>query len=125
MADTGMMHIGELAERSGLSLRTLRHYDEIGLVSASGRTEGGFRLYTEENFERLILIRRMKPLGFSLEEMTALLEVIDAMPGSSDDESRALRQKLDGFIQETITRREGLRAQLAMSDEFLRLLQQH
>ena len=120
-----MLKIGEFSKLSRISIRMLRHYDEIGLVSASGRTEGGFRLYTEENFERLILIRRMKPLGFSLEEMTALLEVIDAMPGSSDDESRALRQKLDGFIQETITRREGLRAQLAMSDEFLRLLQQH
>jgi len=125
MADLGMMHIGELAERSGLSLRTLRHYDEIGLVSASGRTVGRFRLYTEEDFDRLILIRRMKPLGFSLERIASLLEVIDAMPGSSDEDSRELRTKLDGFIQETITRREGLRTQLAMSDEFLRLLQRH
>ena len=126
MADTtGMMHIGELAERSGLSLRTLRHYDEIGLVSASGRTDGGFRLYTEEDFDRLILIRRMKPLGFSLDQMSELLQVIDALPDATAARSRELREKLDGFIQETITRREGLRAQLAMSDEFLRLLQEH
>ena len=126
MADTtGTMHIGELAERSGLSLRTLRHYDEIGLVSASGRTDGGFRLYTEEDFDRLILIRRMKPLGFSLDQMSELLQVIDALPDATAARSRLLREKLDGFIQETITRREGLRAQLAMSDEFLRLLQEH
>ena len=126
MADTtGTMHIGELAERSGLSLRTLRHYDEIGLVSASGRTDGGFRLYTEEDFDRLILIRRMKPLGFSLDQMSELLQVIDALPDATAARSRELREKLDGFIQETITRREGLRAQLAMSDEFLRLLQEH
>lgn len=42
----GTMHIGELAERTGLSLRTIRHYDEIGILKASGCTEGGFRIYT-------------------------------------------------------------------------------
>ena len=41
------MHIGELAERTGLSLRTMRHYDDVGLVPATGRTEGGFRLYSQ------------------------------------------------------------------------------
>ena len=40
------MHIGELADRTGMSLRRLRHYDEIGLLTPSGRSEGGFRLYT-------------------------------------------------------------------------------
>ncbi len=41
------MHIGELADRTGLSNRTIRHYDEVGLLHPSGRTEGGFRLYTD------------------------------------------------------------------------------
>ena len=123
MADiTGTMHIGELAERSGLSLRTLRHYDEIGLVSASGRTDGGFRLYTEDDFDRLILIRRMKPLGFSLEQMAELLTIIDALSSSPVGQSEKLRATLDEFVEETITRRETLRAQLAMADEFLDLL---
>ena len=58
------MHIGELADRSQMSLRTIRHYDEVGLLKPSGRTEGGFRLYTERDFTRLLVIRRMKPLGF-------------------------------------------------------------
>ncbi len=119
------MHIGELAERSGLSLRTLRHYDEIGLVSASGRTEGGFRLYTEHDFDRLILIRRMKPLGFTLEQMAELLEIIDALPEASAKAAAELRSKLDSFVEETVTRRETLRAQLAMADEFLELLKDH
>jgi len=61
------MHIGELAERTGLSLRTIRHYDEVGLLPATGRTEGGFRVYAENDVERLTLIKQMKPLGFSLE----------------------------------------------------------
>ncbi|MBG6054601.1 DNA-binding transcriptional MerR regulator [Salinibacterium sp. CAN_S4] len=118
----GTMHIGELAERSGLSLRTLRHYDDIGLVSASGRTDGGFRLYTDSDFDRLILIRRMKPLGFSLEQMAELLTIIDALPEADSGDSELIRGRLSSFIEETITRREALRTQLAMADEFLELL---
>ena len=120
---SGTMHIGELAERSGLSLRTLRHYDEIGLVSASGRTEGGFRLYTDSDYDRLILIRRMKPLGFSLEQMVELLEIIDSLPDASESDSTTLRDRLSTFVQETITRRETLRVQLEIADDFLELLQ--
>ncbi|CAH0217244.1 DNA-binding transcriptional MerR regulator [Plantibacter sp. T3] len=114
------MHIGELAERTGLSLRTLRHYDDVGLVSASARTEGGFRLYTQDDYDRLILIRRMKPLGFSLEEMAELLRVIDAMDTAPDDDTRAI---LDGFITDAAERRAKLQQQLAMADEFVSLLE--
>lgn len=77
------MHIGELADRSQISLRTIRHYDEVGLLKPSGRTEGGFRLYTERDFTRLLLIRRMKPLGFTLEAMGGLLRVIDALEAAA------------------------------------------
>jgi DNA-binding transcriptional MerR regulator len=123
MTDTpGTMHIGELGERSGLSLRTLRHYDEIGLVSASGRTEGGFRLYTEDDYDRLILIRRMKPLGYTLEQMAELLEIIDALPTASSARDSDLRERLQFFVEETIARRGTLRSQLDMADEFLTLL---
>ena len=114
------MHIGELAERTGLSLRTLRHYDDVGLVSASARTEGGFRLYTQDDYDRLILIRRMKPLGFSLQEMAELLRVIDAMDTAPDDDTRAI---LDGFITDAAERRTKLQQQLAMADEFVSLLE--
>ncbi|KQM17040.1 MerR family transcriptional regulator [Plantibacter sp. Leaf171] len=114
------MHIGELAERTGLSLRTLRHYDDVGLVSASARTEGGFRLYTQDDYDRLILIRRMKPLGFSLEEMAELLRVIDAMDTAPDDDTRAI---LDEFIADAAERRAKLQQQLAMADEFVSLLE--
>ncbi|KQO82305.1 MULTISPECIES: MerR family transcriptional regulator [unclassified Frigoribacterium] len=118
-----MMHIGELAERSGMSLRSLRHYDEIGLVSASGRTEGGFRLYTETDYDRLILIRRMKPLGFSLDEMADLLRIIDALEEDPDGTDRSeLRAGLTGFIEQAVERREKLRRQLDMADEFVELL---
>ena len=63
------MQIGQVAERTELSIKTIRHYDEVGLVTPSERSAGGFRLYTEADVQRLLVIRRMKPLGFSLEEM--------------------------------------------------------
>ncbi|WP_309476712.1 MerR family transcriptional regulator [Arthrobacter sp. ISL-95] len=57
------MHIGELAHRTALSLRTIRHYDRVGLLHPSARTEGGFRVYSEEDYERLLLIRQVKVPG--------------------------------------------------------------
>ncbi len=62
-----MHQIGEVAERVGLSLRTVRYYEEMGLIPPQQRTGGGFRLYTDENIERLLLIKQMKPLGFSVQ----------------------------------------------------------
>ncbi|MDT3329605.1 MerR family transcriptional regulator [Microbacterium sp. KSW-18] len=111
------MRIGEVAERTELSFRTLRHYDEIGLVTPSARTDGGFRLYTEGDVARILLIRRMKPLGFTLDEMRELLEVVDAMAGDADDPQ--IRARLDGVRAEAATRREKLRRQVEMADEFL------
>ncbi|TFC14350.1 MerR family transcriptional regulator [Cryobacterium algoritolerans] len=120
------MHIGELAEKTGLSLRTIRHYDEVGLLKPTGRTDGGFRLYTHQDFSRLMLIRRMKPLGFPLEEMTDLLRVIDTL-SSSDSTTPVdseVRRELDTFITEADKRRAKLQEQLAMADEFLSLLRE-
>ena len=120
------MHIGELAEKTGLSLRTIRHYDEVGLLKPSGRTDGGFRLYTQSDFNRLMLIRRMKPLKFPLEEMTDLLRVIDTLSGtdSADAVDPDVRRELDSFITEADTRRAKLQQQIAMADEFLTLLRE-
>lgn len=121
-----VMHIGELAEKTGLSLRTIRHYDEVGLLKPTGRTDGGFRLYTHSDFSRLMLIRRMKPLGFPLEEMTELLRVIDTLSrsGSTAAVDPDVRHELDNFITEADKRRAKLQEQLAMADEFLTLLRE-
>src|SRR5690606_40676868 len=83
--EVSTMHIGAVAERTGLSLRTLRHWDEVGLVQPSGRSDGGFRLYTEDDVERILLVRRMKPLGFTLAEMGAPREVADRIAGGAAD----------------------------------------
>jgi len=120
MPEPGMMHIGELAERTGLSLRTLRHYDEIDLLKPSGRSEGGFRLYTADDESRLLLIRRMKPLGYSLDAMGDLLRVIDALAARPEDDQ--LRGMLAAILAEATERRERLRDQLSAADEFVQLL---
>ncbi|MDY0830134.1 MerR family transcriptional regulator [Microbacterium sp. BG28] len=120
MSDEHTMRIGEVAERTELSFRTLRHYDEIGLVPPSARTDGGFRLYTEHDVARILLIRRMKPLGFTLDEMRELLEVVDALASHPDDSE--LRGRLASIQQEASERRERLTRQVAMADEFLGLL---
>lgn len=124
MPEPAMMHIGELAERTGLSLRTIRHYDEIGLLTPSGRSEGGFRLYTEEDLDRLMLIRRMKPLGYSLEHMGDLLRALDNIARSSSSQDEARRMLAD-FRRDARERREKLAQQLDMADEFLALLGTH
>ncbi|MFI8778054.1 MerR family transcriptional regulator [Brachybacterium paraconglomeratum] len=111
------MHIGAVAECTGLSQRTLRHYDDIGLVSPSLRSEGGFRLYTEEDLHRLLLIRRMKPLEFSLQEMHDLLALTNtvASPDATEDDLARLR----AFEAVAAQRRADLAAKAAMADEFL------
>jgi DNA-binding transcriptional MerR regulator len=66
--------VGELAERTGLSVRTLHHYDEIGLLSPSWRTGAGHRLYSAGDILRLQQIRSLRALGLGLEEIRECLE---------------------------------------------------
>lgn len=61
------LKVGELAERTGLSVRTLHHYDEIGLLSPVGRTGSGHRLYGGEELTRLAQIVSLRQLGLSLD----------------------------------------------------------
>ncbi|MCT2593121.1 MerR family transcriptional regulator [Streptomyces sp. N2-109] len=116
------MQIGEVAERTGLSLRTIRHYEDVGLVIPSARSKGGFRLYTEADVERLMVIRRMKPLDFSLEEMRDLLEITDRIAATDDPpagtEKERLRERLDTYRQVADARCETLRARLVAAEDF-------
>ncbi|MGO1628884.1 MULTISPECIES: helix-turn-helix domain-containing protein [unclassified Microbacterium] len=113
----GTIHIGEVAERTGLSLRTLRHYDELGLVTPSDRTPGGFRLYTEADVDRLLLVRRMKPLGFSLDQTGEVLAAADALAANPDDPGA--RAALGTFVVDAEERRDKLARQLAAADELI------
>lgn len=113
------MHIGELAERAGMSLRTIRHYDEVGLLVPSGRTTGGFRVYTEQDLERLLVIRRMKPLGFSLEEMAELLRVVDGLAAAEPSDEASLAARLDEFLADARARHAELVERAGMAEEFI------
>lgn len=115
------MQIGEVATRTELSLRTIRHYEDSGLVIPSARSQGGFRLYTESDVARLMVIRRMKPLGFTLDEMRALLEATDRLDTGEElppEERDELLDRIRGFEQAAQQRVEDLRTQLARAEEF-------
>jgi DNA-binding transcriptional MerR regulator len=114
------MHIGELAEATGLSLRTIRHYDEVGLLPATTRTEGGFRVYAQSDLERLLVIRSMKPLGFSLEEMAELLEVVDTLADGLDHPRE--RELLEDYIRRANEKRDKLALNLERANDFIKNL---
>lgn len=118
------MHIGEVAARTELSLRSLRHWEEVGLLTPSGRSEGGFRLYTQDDVETILVIRRMKPLGFSIEQMKAVMSDIQVLrdPAFTRAERESSRLRLAAVRQEAAERRDKLERQLAMADEFIGLL---
>jgi DNA-binding transcriptional MerR regulator len=95
----------------------------VGLLRPSGRSEGGFRLYTEDDVERLLLIRRMKPLGFSLEEMADLLDVAGRLSGGdASAEVEPLRERLAAYVAAAEERRADLARKLDMADELIALL---
>jgi DNA-binding transcriptional MerR regulator len=97
--DGHLLQIGEVAERAGLSLRTVRYYEEVGLVVPSTRTGGGFRLYSDRDLQRLLLVKRMKGLRLSLEEMRELADLIEQNDASSPtDELAAWLERADEAI---------------------------
>ena len=72
------LQIGEAAERAQLTQRTLRYYEEKGLLSPPTRMDGGFRLYSPDDMERIGRIRQLKDLlGFSLAEIKEMIETED------------------------------------------------
>ena len=124
MIDEPVLHIGEVATRTELSLRSLRHWEDVGLLEPSGRSHGGFRLYTEADVDKILVIRRMKPLGFSLDEMKAVMTDIETLadPDAGEDAESAARLRLAAAQHDASERRQKLVVQLAMADEFIDLV---
>ncbi|WP_405445743.1 MerR family transcriptional regulator [Streptomyces erythrochromogenes] len=119
--DDRHMQIGEVAARTELSLRTIRHYEETGLVTPSARSQGGFRLYTETDVARLMVIRRMKPLGFTLDQMRDLLDAtdrLDSEPGLDVDEREVLLCRVREYERAATEQVDKLRVQLARAEDF-------
>ena len=114
------MQIGEVADQTGLSLRTIRYYEEVGLVTPTSRSAGGFRLYSETDVARLRLIRRMKPLDFSLEEMKDALEALDGLedPATSSAAREELVDRLKMYREAADARVKALKDQLEVAEGF-------
>lgn len=121
-----LMHIGEVADRTGLSHRTIRYYEEMGLLRPSGRTEGGFRLYDDECVARLLLVKPMKPLGFQIDEIRDLLLALDTLesPSATAADREAAGDLVGRTRQSTLERLEELRTATTRAEEFSAMLAQ-
>jgi DNA-binding transcriptional MerR regulator len=120
-----LMQIGAVAQLVTLSLRTVRHYEDAGLVRPTARTVGGFRLYDQDTISRLLLIKQMKPLGFTLEEMRLLIETLDRIddPELDPDERTNLSERVALFSVAATEKVRELREQLATAEAFAATLQ--
>ncbi|MFG2012302.1 MerR family transcriptional regulator [Micromonospora sp. NPDC048868] len=89
------MLIGEVARRSGVSARMLRHYDSLGLVRPTGRTRAGYREYSGEDIRRILHIESLRSLGLSLREVGRALDDPGFTPsGLVDDLIRRTRERI-------------------------------
>jgi len=98
----GYMRVGELAKKTGTTARTLRHYDEIGLLSPSMESEGGYRLYNDKDMVLLIQIQTMKRLGFTLSEIKKRLVSLDTpddMVNTLTEHETAIQNKLEALSE--------------------------
>ena len=100
MPDTAgaLIQIGNLARQLGITTRTIRYYEEIGLLGASGRIEGGARTYSHDDVLRLKFILKLKELGITLKEMQALSENFDTHNQSFDKITPQLLDILDMHV---------------------------
>lgn len=69
--------IGQVKAQSGVPIKTIRYYEQLGLIESIDRTEGGFRLFSPQVLSRLAFIRRSQHLGFSLQEIKQILTIHD------------------------------------------------
>ena len=104
--------IGDLAKQTGLSVRALRHYDELGLLRPSERSEAGYRLYAEADVRRLYRIVALRQLDFPLEEIASLLDQ------GEPDLAETARRHLDR-VERDLESQKRLRKRLAPMVEAL------
>lgn len=110
------MNIGKAAKRSGIAAKTIRYYEDIGLIPPAGRTESGYRDYGEAEVETLKFIHKARSLGFSVHDVGDLLTLWRDRDRASADvrriaqghvaavdrkiaELQAIKQTLEGLIQ--------------------------
>src|SRR4051812_22515539 len=97
------MNVGEVAALAGVTVRTLHHYDRIGLLSPSGRTAAGYRQYGSADLDRLHQVLLYRELGFPLEEVAALLDDPVADPAAHLRRQHALLRERLARTQAMVT----------------------
>lgn len=95
-----LKQIGLVAKESGIPIKTIRYYEELGLLKASDRTEGGFRLFNCDVFARLNFIKRAQSLGLSLSEIKEFLDVHDQGELPCDHIEVKLKDKIAAINQQ-------------------------
>jgi DNA-binding transcriptional MerR regulator len=94
------MKVGELATKTGKTVRALRLYEEMGLLRPASRTQGRFRLYGPDEVARVYWIGKLQQMGFSLSEIRGVLEVVEASR-TAPDAMQTVRQLFRTRLEET------------------------
>lgn len=120
-AESGTYQIGDVADKVTLSLRTTRFYAEAGILAAVGEDGAGTPLYDDEAVDRLLLIKKMKPLGFALEEMRSLIDLRDeaTSDGIASDRRAELLDRLQTWITLAEEKLRSLEEQVRIAESFL------
>lgn len=85
--------IGQVAQETGVAAKTIRYYEQVGILPRAGRSVGGYRQYGDRGIQRLLFVRRARTLGLSLAHLKTLTAALDA------DTRGAVRPRLRGLVQ--------------------------
>lgn len=107
-----MFRIGQLAKLTGVTPDTIRYYEKQGMMSHDVRTEGGYRLYTEQDLQRLKFIRYAKQLGFTLESIAELLSIRVEPEQHTCQESKSIVQSQLAVVERKLRELEHMRISL-------------
>ena len=119
-----LSRIGEVADRLGVSPRTIKYYEEIGLLVPGERSPGGFRLYAEPDVERLRRILRLKDMGFSLAAIREFISVRDdAREATREIVLQETTKHLEAREHELTSRIDKLRRDLESAEDLRQELQ--
>ena len=110
----GYMTVGQASKKMGVTVRTLQHYDRIGLLSPSASSEGGRRLYSDKDLIKLHQILSLKSLGFSLEDIKERLISLDTpeqVAKALEEQAASLKMRISA-LNESLRETEALREQV-------------
>jgi len=108
----GARTIGQVAQATGVSAKTIRYYEQVGVLPIAGRTPAGYRQYTQSGVDRLLFIRRARALGLSLRHARALSAALDGPRGAVRPQLRQLVRTQLAAVKQRAVELEGLQRHL-------------